>query len=222
MAASGSGRPWLEKHFVRSGETVQSTNDFSFQESIKTLAVAQTGLHLAGERTFGPRDHFGGGFQIAAFNGERFEFLRDIAYLTFWVLRGADGSKKVMLAPMINFQRCRGGALAFDVWTLSNVKAEARAGSIVYQAAGSLARNLVAPLISGIAERKPPQGEFQTPEYVNISLIHHSGPAGTPRHEHFQMFGDPAINPVRMRLRGEDVVEISVEKATLEAWLRSA
>ena len=219
--ASGSGRPWLEKYFVRSGKTVHSTNDFSFQETVVMLAVGQTGLHLSGERLVGVRDHFGGGFQVAAFNGERFEFVRDIVYLTFYAWRAPNGSAQIMLAPMINFQRCRGGALAFDVWSLSDRKSEPKAGTVVYRARGSLERNVVAPLISGVADRTPPTGEFQTPEYVNITVIHLSDADDFPRHAYFQMFGDPAMNPIRMSLGDDNAVEISVAEDALEVWMRS-
>lgn len=221
VVASGSGRPWLEKYFVRPGKAVQSTNNFSFQETVKTLAVAQTGLHLCGERLLGVKDHFGGGFQIAAFNGERFEFVPDIAYLTFQVWHTADGSTRVMLAPMINFQRCRGGNLAFEVWSLSDEKQESRADAVVFRAKASLARNAVAPLISGTADGILPAGEFRTPEYVNIIVIHHSDTGDALRRGNFQMFGDPTMNPIQMRIVEEGVVEVSVEEGTLDAWLRS-
>lgn len=220
VLASGSGRPWLERYFVRPGKTIQSTNDFTFQEKIKMLAVAQTGFHLSGERLFGVKDHFGGGFQIAAFNGERFEFIRDIAYLTFLVRHEPDGSTQVILAPTINFQRCRNGALAFEVWSLSDRKFESREGVAVFQAGGSLARSMVAPLISGVAGRSQPAGQFQTPEYVNIILIHYSTD-GILRHVHFQMFGDAIQNPVQMSLCEDDLVEIKIEKSTLTTWMLS-
>lgn len=218
--ASGSGRPWLEKFFVRPGKTVQSTNNFTFQEKVKMLAVAQTGLHLSFERLFGVKDHFGGGFQIAAFNGEKFEFVSDITYLAFHVSHGSDGSAQVMLAPMINFQRCHGGVLAFDVWSLSNGQSETRTGVTVFRAKASRNRNLVKPLINGVANNISPVDEFRTPEYVSITIIHYSDTGDMLYHKSFQMFGDPNCNPIQMTISDDDIIEVSIEESTLDAWLQ--